>query len=254
MAQILIDGVSKAYLTEGARGEFSALDKTSLSIATSESVSIVGPSGCGKTTLINLIAGFISPSQGSIRVGGQPVTGPGPDRAVVVQADAVFPWMTVRNNLSYGPRVRGLPKSVWKPRVDHYLEVVGLADFADSYPKALSGGMKKRVDLARAYVNDPEILLMDEPFGALDEFTKQVMELDLVRMIAQEKKTVLFVTHDIEEAIFIGDRVVIMSPRPGRIIDIKSIPFPQPRLPGIRTSAEFQSIRRGISGQLGIEV
>lgn len=254
MTQISVEQVSKRYPTNGGSSELSALSQTSLQVGSGETVAVVGPSGCGKTTLLNLIAGFLQPTEGVIRIRDRIVTEPGPDRAMVFQADAVFPWLTVEQNLSYGPRVRGVPKNQWTERVQYYLEAVGLNDFAKSYPKALSGGMRKRVDLARAYVNNPEILLMDEPFGALDEFTKQAMEVDLVQMAAQERKTIVFITHDIEEAIFVGERVVVMSPRPGRVIDIVQVPFPQPRALALRTTPEFQSIRRDISSRLGMQI
>lgn len=250
MTTITIDNVEKRFEGTDETGTL-ALSKASLEINSGEIVSLVGPSGCGKTTLLNLIAGFLFPTSGTVRVGENKVTGPGFDRVVVFQADAVFPWLTVRQNLEYGPRIRGLGTEEWSARVQHYLEIVGLEEFANAHPKELSGGMRKRVDLARAYVNNPEILLMDEPFGALDEFTKQAMEEALLMMTSEEQKTIVFVTHDIEEAIFVGDRVVIMSPRPGKIINEISIHFPQPRKIELKTQSEFQSIRKKVIKMLG---
>jgi NitT/TauT family transport system ATP-binding protein len=244
VSEIILDGVSKRYRTRA--GEFVAIVETSLTVRSEETVCIVGASGCGKTTLLNMIAGFVRPTTGSVSVGGQHVSGPGADRAVVFQADAVFPWLTVRQNLEYGPRVRRLEPRKWKPRVDRYLTAVGLEEFANAYPKALSGGMKKRVDLARAYVNDPDILLMDEPYGALDVLTKESMQTELMTISAGERKTIVFVTHDIEEAIFLGDRIVVMGSGPGRIEADIPVTFPRQRTLAVRATPEFQAMRQHI--------
>jgi len=230
--------------------EVVALAKTSLEVAPQEIVSVVGPSGCGKTTLLNLIAGFDVATSGRVLVDGRPVRGPGADRAVVFQADAVFPWLTVRDNLSYGPRMRGLSKRDWAPRVERFLQSVGLEEFGDALPKQLSGGMRKRVDVARAYVNDPEVLLLDEPFGALDVFTKEAMQRSLLAIWSQEPKTIVFVTHDIEEAIFVADRVVVMSPRPGRVTATFDVPFARPRDMELRAESAFQQLRLRIAALL----
>jgi NitT/TauT family transport system ATP-binding protein len=248
MSEISLAGVSKRYGTRGT--DFLAIVETSLSVPSEQTVCIVGASGCGKTTLLNMIAGFVSPTTGAVSVDGRRVTGPGADRAVVFQADAVFPWLTVRQNLEYGPRVRGIESQKWKPRVDRYLSAVGLRDFADVFPKALSGGMKKRVDLARAYVNDPDILLMDEPYGALDVLTKETMQAELMTISEGERKTIVFVTHDIEEAIFLGDRIVVMGTGPGRIEDDIPVPFARPRTLAVRVTAEFQALRQHIALRL----
>jgi NitT/TauT family transport system ATP-binding protein len=246
---IAIRAVEKRFRTRG--GEVVALSQTDLEIEPHEIVSIVGPSGCGKTTLLNMVAGFAEPTRGEVLADGRPVTGPGADRAVVFQADAVFPWLTVRDNLSYGPRIRGVPRSVWAPQVDRFLTTVDLVDFADAYPKQLSGGMRKRVDLARAYANDPEVLLLDEPFGALDVFTKEAMQQSLLAIWEEVPKTVLFVTHDIEEAIFVGDRVIVMSPRPGRVTADVEVPFERPRTIEVRADPAFQQLRLRIAAILG---
>jgi NitT/TauT family transport system ATP-binding protein len=245
VAEIDINSVSKEFNT--SRKRTVALNETTLRVEDRETVCIVGPSGCGKTTLLNLIAGFISPTEGTISVGGRVVKSAGPDRAVVFQADAVFPWLTVRGNVEYGLKVQNRPAAERASRVDHYLELVGLTEFAGAYPKELSGGMRKRVDLARAYASGPEVLLLDEPFGALDVFTKESMWLALNRVVAAEPKTIVFVTHDIEEALFIGDRVVVMSPRPARVHSIVELPFGAERDIEIRASAEFQKIRNEIA-------
>lgn len=243
-----ITDVVKSFASRA--GAVVALDQTTLIIPPLQIVSLVGPSGCGKTTLLNLIAGFASPTSGSIRVNGEQVLAPGADRAVVFQAEAVFPWLTVRGNLAYGPRLRGIQRREYEPRVERFLNLVGLQDFAGAYPKQLSGGMRKRVDLARAYVNDPRVMLLDEPFGALDAFTKEAMQSALVRIAAEEPKTIVFVTHDIEEALFVGDRVVVMSPRPGRVSADITVPFPRPRTIELRADPDFQRMRLQITGML----
>jgi len=247
-AAVEITDVVKTFASHA--GPVVALDQTTLTIPPLQIVSLVGPSGCGKTTLLNLIAGFASPTSGTVRANGEQILAPGADRAVVFQAEAVFPWLTVRANLAYGPRLRGVPRREYEPRVEHFLNLVGLQDFADAYPKQLSGGMRKRVDLARAYVNDPRVMLLDEPFGALDAFTKEAMQSALVRIAAEEPKTIVFVTHDIEEALFVGDRVVVMSPRPGRVGADIAVPFPRPRTIELRAEPDFQRLRLQITAML----
>jgi NitT/TauT family transport system ATP-binding protein len=231
-----------------------ALDETSLDVASNEIVAVVGPSGCGKTTLLNLVAGFLSPTDGSVLLDGAVAGPPSADRAVVFQADAVFPWLTVRKNLEYGPRVRGEASATYRDRVDHFLSKVGLTQFADAFPKTLSGGMRKRVDLARAYVSDPKVLLMDEPFGALDIFTKETMWRVLGDILEEERKTVIFVTHDIEEAIMVADRVVAMTPRPAKVAAEVPVPFPFPRHLELRSSREFQDMRQRLAAILADQV
>lgn len=248
-ATISVVEVTKRF-SSGTGREVLALDRTALDIDALQIVSLVGPSGCGKTTLLNLIAGFALPTSGHVLVGGSEIDAPGPDRAVVFQADAVFPWLSVRDNLRYGPRMRGVDRTEYEPRVEHFLGLVGLRDFAAAYPKQLSGGMRKRVDLARAYVNDPEVLLLDEPFGALDAFTKEAMQRALMQIAAQEPKTIVFVTHDIEEALFVSDRVIVMSSRPGRVSADITVPFGRPRTMGLRAVPEFQQLRLQITAML----
>lgn len=234
-------------------GSVLALDRTNLVVDSGEIVSIVGPSGCGKTTLLNLVAGFTTPTEGRVLLEDAPAGPPDGTRAVVFQDDAVFPWLTVEENLSYGPRMRGVAPTTWQPRVEHFLELVGLPDFESVYPKQLSGGMRKRVDLARAYVNDPDVLLMDEPFGALDIFTKETMWTSFEAVARAEGKTVLFVTHDIEEAIYIGDRVLVMTPRPARVAQDIRIDFERPRRLSLRARPEFQELRLQIADHLAQE-
>jgi NitT/TauT family transport system ATP-binding protein len=246
--EIQVKDVEKCF--HRRRSEVVALTQANLEIESKEIVSVVGPSGCGKTTLLNLIAGFDTPTGGEILKNGRAVNCPGADRAVVFQADAVFPWLTVRDNLSYGPRMRGARKREWGPKVEHFLRIVGLVEFANAYPKELSGGMRKRVDVARAYVSDPEILLLDEPFGALDVFTKEAMQRSLLDIWSEVPKTVLFITHDIEEAIFIGDRVVVMTPRPGRVAAEFPVEFGRPRTVELRAEPAFQQLRLKIGALL----
>lgn len=248
MAEITIERVSKVFAT--ARKRTVALNETSLAINQNEIVCIVGPSGCGKTTLLNLIAGFVSPTSGSIRVGTKHVSNPGADRAVVFQADAVFPWLSVAENVGYGMRMQSVSRRERADRTAHYLELVGLSDFGEAYPKELSGGMRKRVDLARAYASGPQVLLLDEPFGALDLFTKEAMWLALDRVVSAEPKTIVFVTHDIEEALFLGDRVVVMTPRPARVHSIIDVPFGSGRDLELRAAPEFQALRNQIAHTL----
>lgn len=248
MATIEINQVSKVFHT--ARKRTVALDRTNLSVHDNEIICMVGPSGCGKTTLLNLVAGFLDATSGSITVDGKPVKGPAADRAVVFQQDAVFPWLTVENNIDFGMRMQGVSRAQRKERVDHYMELVGLKDFAKAYPKELSGGMRKRVDLARAYASDPKVLLLDEPFGALDLFTKEAMWMALKKVTEVEPKTIIFVTHDIEEALFLGDRVVVMTPRPARVHRIIDVPFGSTRDLDMRGGTEFQSLRLEIAHSL----
>jgi NitT/TauT family transport system ATP-binding protein len=250
MTQIAVHGVTKRF--ESSSGaDVVALSDVDVAVDTLETVAVVGPSGCGKSTLLNLIAGFATPTSGDVVVGGRPVAGPGADRAVVFQSDAVFPWLTVRGNVTYGPRMRGVPKREYGPRADRFLHVVGLDGFADAYPKELSGGMRKRVDLARAWTSGPDVLILDEPFGALDVLTKEAMQQALLAIVAEEPKTTILITHDIEEAVYVADRVIAMSPRPGRIVAEVPVPFARPRTPELRADPEFQGLRMRILGLLG---
>lgn len=231
-------------------GSVTVLSDVNLKVERGKTLCIVGPSGCGKTTILNLFAGFITPSSGTVLMNDRKVTEPGPDRSVVFQKDSVFPWLTVRKNLEYGLKMRNLPKNEIDPKVDHYLKKVGLHDCADMYPKELSGGMRKRVDIARAYVNSPEMLLMDEPFGPLDVMTKEVMQKDLIDLSQEENMSLVFITHDIEEAVFLGDRVLVMTARPAQIQANIKIPFKKPREISLKLENEFQQIRKEIDSML----
>jgi NitT/TauT family transport system ATP-binding protein len=232
----------------GVAGTVEALRDVDLSIDPGEFICLVGPSGCGKTTLLNVIAGFLEPTGGEVLIDGRKVRGPGPDRCVVFQQYAVFPWLTVRQNVEFGLKlgVNRISPAETRNVVDHFIELVGLKDFADSLPKELSGGMKQRVAIARAYAVNPKALLMDEPFGALDAQTRQFMQESLLQILEKERKTVLFVTHGVEEATFLSTRVVVMATRPGRIREIIPIHLPYPRGAGTKTSPEFIEIRAGI--------
>jgi NitT/TauT family transport system ATP-binding protein len=224
---LCISRVNKTYKT--SRHEVVALQDLSLNIGAHEFVCIVGPSGCGKTTLLNLVAGFESPTSGTIEAFGQRVAVPGPDRTMMFQDYALFPWLTVRGNIEYGLRRRGVPRAERTKIVRHYVDLIELGGFEDKFPKQLSGGMRQRVALARALAVDPTLLLMDEPFAALDSLTREKMQDELVRVWQSERKAVLFITHNIDEAIKLADRVVVMSPRPGRISTIIPLDSPRPR-------------------------
>jgi NitT/TauT family transport system ATP-binding protein len=228
-----------------------ALDGVTLKLGGVEFIAIVGPSGCGKSSLLNLAAGFLKPTEGSIEHGNSRVVGPSHKRAMVFQEDAVFPWFTVRENVAYGLVSIGQTKSRIKEVTEKYLDLVGLSAFAEYFPKALSGGMKKRVDLARAYAANAEVLLMDEPFGALDARTRELMQLELQHLQKSEPRTILFVTHDIAEALFVADRVVVMTPRPGRIQMIVDVPFSRPRTLELKKDPEFLALQTTIEKALG---
>ena len=215
-AQILVDRVHHMYRPPRGR-EVLALDQVSLSVASREFVALLGPSGCGKSTLPYLIGGFLPVESGTISVDGKRVQGPGPDRGIVFQHFALFPWKTVRGNILYGLERQGMPKEEREQRALDFIKLVGLAGFEDSYPSQLSGGMKQRAAIARTLAFDPSILLMDEPFGALDAQTRGLMQGELLRIWQRTPKTVIFVTHDVQEAVYLAERVAVMSARPGRI-------------------------------------
>ncbi|TIO49852.1 MAG: ABC transporter ATP-binding protein [Mesorhizobium sp.] len=231
-----------------------ALDDVSLKVARNEFCVIVGPSGCGKSSLLYLAAGLNDATSGSIRVDGREVIEPGPDRGMVFQSYTLFPWLTVRANIEYGPKRKGLPAEQRKQIVDQYLNEVGLAPFADHYPAQLSGGMKQRVAIARALANDPAVLLMDEPFGALDSQTRGTMQKLLLRVWERQQKTVLFVTHDIDEALVLGDRVLVMTARPGKIKAEIKVDIPRPRSMDVILEPDFIALKRRILGLLHDEI
>lgn len=233
------------------RGRLHALKDVTFSVGEGEFICILGPSGCGKSTLLYILAGLLKPTSGMALLEGRPVEGPGADRAMVFQNDAVFPWLTVEKNIEYGLKLKNMPTSKRKEVVEHYLKLVDLTDARALYPRELSGGMRKRVDLARAFANDPDVLLMDEPFGMLDTMTKEHLQESLIRIWSSAKKIVLFVTHDVEEALFLGDKIVILGPRPGRVYRIIDVPFSRPRRVGLKLSPDFQQMRRTFLETMG---
>ncbi len=226
--------------------EFVALDGVNLDVADNEFVTVVGPSGCGKSTLMNIVAGLEAPTSGQVLVDGAGVTGPGPERGVIFQQYALFPWLTVRKNVEFGLKVAGLPAAERRERAEHYVRLVGLEQFADALPKTLSGGMKQRCAIARAYAVNPSILLMDEPFGALDALTRVRLQEQLLDTWSTEKRTVLFITHDVDEAVFLAGRVVVMAARPGRIHEVIDVTLPYPRTEEVRLSPEFAELRNRV--------
>ena len=240
-AAISVRAATKVYQT--TRGRTVSLDRVSLDIAQGEFITLVGPSGCGKSTMLNLIAGLLMPTSGEVLVDGKRVTGPGPDRGVIFQQYALFPWLTAQQNVEFGLRLQNISAAERTERARHYLRLVGLQDFGHALPKELSGGMKQRCAIARAYAVNPSLLLMDEPFGALDALTRVQMQDELLDTWQQERKTVVFITHDVDEAVYLASRVVVMSPRPGRISEIIDVPLPYPRNDDLRLSPAFAEIR-----------
>ena len=246
MAELIrVDYVTKRF--DGPAGEIVALERANLAIDQGEFVCLIGASGCGKSTLLRIVAGFEAASEGQVLMAGRPVGGPGPDRGMVFQDYGLFPWLSVRQNSAFGPAARGLPRAKVTEIVDRFIEVVGLRKFADAFPHQLSGGMKQRVAIARVLANDARVVLMDEPFGALDAMTRERLQDELLELWAKTGLTVIFVTHSIEEAIFLADRVVVMSPGPGRIVSDNRIGLPRPR---DVSSPEFNELRRVLSAQL----
>ncbi|WP_199044072.1 ABC transporter ATP-binding protein [Glycomyces salinus] len=241
---ISVQQVTKTFQLKG--DDFVALDRVSLDIADNEFVTVVGPSGCGKSTLMNVLAGLEAPTSGRALVAGDDVSGPGPDRGVIFQQYALFPWLTVRKNVEFGLKVAGLGRAERRERAERFIRLVGLEQFADALPKTLSGGMKQRCAIARAYAVDPSILLMDEPFGALDALTRVKLQEQLLDTWSREKRTVLFITHDVDEAVFLAGRVVVMAARPGRIYDVIDVDLPYPRTEEVRLSPEFGDLRNRV--------
>ena len=245
MSKLKIEDVSLRFKPRKGN-PVQALDKISLDVADNELSVIVGPSGCGKSSLLRLVAGLIQPTTGDIRVSGRPVTAPGKDRGMVFQSYTLFPWLTVQKNVEFGLKISGLPAAERKAIARRFLANVGLEGFENSYPKQLSGGMMQRVALARALANGPSVLLMDEPFGALDSQTRSLMQELLLKIWEKAHNTVLFITHDIDEAILLGDRVHVMTARPGRIKERIDIDIPRPRTVEATTSPPFIALKRRI--------
>ena len=249
MTGIAIDGVSMVFTIPGG-GEVHALNNVSLDIKEGEIVSVLGPSGCGKTTLLNIIAGFLSPTSGEVQLNNHVVKGPGSERGMVFQQGALFEWLTVSENVAFGPNMAGKPKDQTRQKVEHLLQIVGLGDFGEKPVYQLSGGMQQRVALARCLANDPDVILMDEPLGALDALTREKMQGLVLKLWEETGKTIILITHSVEEALFLGEKLVVMAPRPGRIEKIYELPFARqgrtksPR--DIKASAEFVEKREEI--------
>jgi len=245
--KIVVDQVSKSFPTD--KGTLRVIDEVSFSVADGEFVAIVGPSGCGKSTLMNMLAGLDRPDEGSVRVDGVAVSRPSPKGIVISQHGSVFPWLTVQENLMFG--LHDNPGVGSKEALaDHYAAMVGLKGFEQSYPHELSGGMLKRVELARALVVKPEILFMDEPFSALDALMNLRMRNELLRILGEERHTVLLITHDVEEAVYMADRIMVLGPRPATIQATFEVPFPRPRK---LSNPDLQALREAILRELGVE-
>jgi NitT/TauT family transport system ATP-binding protein len=237
-------GVRKTYTKDGR--SLAVLDVERFRVRDGEFVTIIGPSGCGKSTLLHIMGGFIRGESGDIRVHGRPVNGPGPDRGVMFQEFALFPWKTVAGNVAWGLEAQGFPRDKIEETVRAYLEMIGLSEFRNHHPAELSGGMNQRVALARVLAFNPEVLLMDEPFGALDAQTRESMQEELTRLWERTGKTIVFVTHDIDEAVYLGDRVVVLTARPGRIREEVKIDLPRPRSLEIKKSLQCHEYRNYI--------
>ena len=246
--KLCVRHATKVFESPERDADVVALHDVSLEAGPKTFICLLGPSGCGKTTLLNLVAGFLVPTEGEVRVDGQTVTRPTSDRGVVFQDYALFPWLTVQQNVQFGPRVRGYSTADREVIADRYLTMVGLTEFRRRYPHELSGGMKQRVAIARALANQPSILLLDEPFGALDAMTRETMQDELLALTAQEPKLVVFVTHSVLEAVFLADRIIVMSSRPGRIVADIPVPIPHPR---DRTAPDVTDYVRRIRTLLG---
>ncbi|CDN51498.1 ABC transporter ATP-binding protein [Neorhizobium galegae] len=243
--KISFQSVTKTFSIAG-QISFNALQGLNLDIEDGEFITVVGPSGCGKSTAMNIAAGLTNPSSGQVLVDNVPVTGPGPERGVIFQQYALFPWLTVRQNVEFGLQIAGHPKAERGKIADHFIGLVGLSDFSNSLPKTLSGGMKQRCAIARAYAVNPKILLMDEPFGALDALTRVQLQDQLLATWSKERRTVMFITHDVDEAVYLGSRVVVMAARPGRLHKIIRVDLPYPRTEEMRLSPEFSTLRNEV--------
>jgi NitT/TauT family transport system ATP-binding protein len=243
--KISFQNVSKTF-TVGGQVAFTALQDFNLDVEDGEFITVVGPSGCGKSTAIGIAAGLADPSSGQVVVDGVSVRGPGPERGLIFQQYALFPWLTVRQNVEFGLKIGGTGRRERREISDHFLDLVGLRDFADALPKTLSGGMKQRCAIARAYAVNPKILLMDEPFGALDALTRVQLQDQLLTMWSKERRTVMFITHDVDEAVYLASRVVVMAARPGRLHRIIPVDLPFPRTEDIRLSPEFAALRNEV--------
>ncbi|HVL55567.1 MAG TPA: ABC transporter ATP-binding protein [Burkholderiaceae bacterium] len=244
--RIVFDRVSVQFPT--AAGPLPVVEDVSYQVANGDFVSIIGPSGCGKTTMLNIVAGFQQPTRGTVLLDGRPVSGPGPERGVIFQEYGVFPWLSVRDNIAFGLRLAAnrVSPAERSEICDRYMRLMGLSDFADAHPKTLSGGMRQRLAIARAYAVKPQFLLMDEPFGALDAQTRSHMQNLLLQVLAAEGKTVMLITHSVEEAIYLSSKIVVVTARPSRVREIIDVPFPYPRDESLHERAEFGELRSRI--------
>jgi ABC-type nitrate/sulfonate/bicarbonate transport system ATPase subunit len=254
MSFLSIHGVSRSFPSTSGGAATVALQATDLEVAENDFVTILGPSGCGKSTLLRIVAGLDRQSSGEVLLQGQRIQGPGADRGMVFQSYTLFPWLTVRDNVCFGLNERGLPRAQQLETAQAFIKKVGLNGFEHHYPKQLSGGMQQRTAIARALANSPAMLLMDEPFGALDHQTRELMQELLLGIWEAERKTVLFVTHDIDEAVFMGSRVIVMSARPGRIKLNREVPIPHPRHYSIKTTPVFSELKAELTEQVRVEV
>ncbi|KAB2902586.1 MAG: ABC transporter ATP-binding protein [Acidovorax sp.] len=247
-----IQGVSRTFVSPKGQAT-QALLPVDFDVQENDFVTILGPSGCGKSTMLRIVAGLDHPSSGRVLLGGRPVEGPGADRGMVFQSYTLFPWLTIEQNIRFGLRERGMPEAQQKERAQYFIAKVGLRGFEQHFPKQLSGGMQQRTAIARALANDPKILLMDEPFGALDNQTRVLMQELLLGIWEAERKTVMFVTHDIDEAIFMANRVAVFSARPGRIKTEIAVDLPHPRHYTIKTSPEFMDLKARLTEEIRAE-
>lgn len=246
-----IEDLHKTYVDTYSGDEVVAIGDVSFDVAEGEFVSVLGPSGCGKTTVLNIVEGFVEQTSGSVTVAGKPVSGPGPDRGVVFQNHALFPWKTVQGNVTFGLRMRGVAKAEREATAAEYLRLVGLTGFEHRYPHELSGGMQQRLGVARVLANEPAVMLMDEPFASIDAQTRRRLQEDLTRIFQERRPTVFFVTHDVDEAVFLSDRVVVLSGRPSSVHEIVTVDLPRPR--AWRTTGElpqFRALRNRITDLL----
>ena len=253
MSTVQIQGVGRTFPGVNGGTPTLALQPTTLAVATNDFITILGPSGCGKSTLLRIVAGLDAPSIGEVRLDGQPVTGPGAERGMVFQSYTLFPWLTVLDNICFGLREKGMPAAEQADIAQRFIKEVGLTGFERHFPKQLSGGMQQRVALARALANDPKILLLDEPFGALDNQTRALMQELLLSIWELHRKTVLFVTHDIDEAIFMANRCAVFSARPGRVKTELAIDLPYPRHYTVKTTPRFSELKAQLTEEIRVE-
>ncbi|MFQ6551390.1 taurine ABC transporter ATP-binding protein [Aestuariibius insulae] len=251
MSGLSIENLSMRFDLPGG-GAVQALKDVSLDLKEGELLSVLGPSGCGKTTLLNIVAGFLAPTEGVVRLGGARVEGPGAERGMVFQQGALFEWMDVRENVGFGPAMKGMAKGEKREIVDHLLDVVGLADFKEKAVYELSGGMQQRVALARCLANEPEVILMDEPLGALDALTREKMQGLVLKLWKETGKTIILITHSVEEALLLGERLIVMAPRPGRIAVDRRLPFAEmgvdQDLRTVKKHPDFAKVREEVLG------